>query len=81
MSVSLLRDAFNQAAPSLNCTAARMTYCDATGTIGGAKRDHQHIEFDLADGTKLTMPPTKLHGPMLLSQVAGFARSHAVAQA
>jgi len=46
MSVSLLRDAFNEANKDVRCVAVRMRYADSPN----GKRDRQLLEFDCVHG-------------------------------
>jgi hypothetical protein len=46
MSIAGLRDAFNAVTlPQVRCTAARLSYCDSSGSDTGP-RNHQRIAFD-----------------------------------
>lgn len=54
MSIADVRQAFNNgAAGKIKCTRALLVYCDSNGRQGGAKRDHQLLIFNCADGKQI----------------------------
>jgi len=89
MSIQAIREAFElaarpadptQAHKALRCIAARMSYCDQDGIIGGAKRDHQLLEFDVvrgSDNMTKTIRSAPIHcGEMLTYHAAQLAKQH-----